>query len=146
MRLKALRGTYVACTYTKETIDALCELQRVYEVPNPVPPEDFHTTIEYSRVYVPFPCETGLRFLANHGWLETWDVSDGTRCLVLRFESDHLQERHEIGRCLGATYDFPTYKPHITLSYNVGAAVFPDHEIQIDLVSDGEYSEELDPD
>ena len=35
--------------------------------------------------------------------------------------SQYLEERHKYSRILGATYDYPDYKPHITLSYNLGA-------------------------
>jgi len=37
---------------------------------------------------------------------------------VLKLKSNYLQERFEHFRRLGASWDYPSYEPHLTLSYN----------------------------
>lgn len=142
-KLKQLNDTYVACRFTDETVDGLVELQRLIDVPNPVPAHELHTTIVSSREYVPFPLERGNVLLATEAWLETWETQSGN-ALVLRFDSDYLQDRFDVAMCLGATYDFPDYKPHITLSYDVGSCIFTKEKIQIEIIRDLEYQESLD--
>jgi len=40
--------------------------------------------------------------------------------LVAALDSDYLRDKHQTTLDHGATYDFPEYIPHVTLSYNVG--------------------------
>ena len=78
----------------------------------------------------------------NH--LEIWDTPKGS-ALILCLDSEYLKQRHGLSMILGATYDFPDYKPHITLSYNLGAQyieVPQDINIVIDVNS--EVVEDLD--
>ena len=121
------RGTYAAVIFSEETIKALKELQEKLDVPNPVDESDFHTTLLFSRKHLPnyqplgelSPVQTADDIDYR---LELWPTSSESKtCCVLLFDSNWLSERHQtLMDEHGATYDFPTYTPHITLSYDVG--------------------------
>ena len=59
--------------------------------------------------------------------------------------AEYMGQRHRLGIAVGATYDFDEYKPHITLSYDVGVLEFPDNEYTLDL-GFNEYKEDLEED
>lgn len=125
------QGLYVCAKYSEQTLDEVEALQRALKVPNPVPREKIHSTILYSRVNVPYVCASGSFEVANSGHLEVWRTQDGPT-LVLVLDSDYLRTRHMYGRTIGGTHDFNDYTPHITLSYNVGAASFKGkHELKV---------------
>lgn len=88
-------------------------------VPNAVPPEDLHATIIYSRQPVRGyqPSDAAVTVDAASFRL---GILDG-KLLVLHFASPDLEARHAAARALGATWDFPSYQPHITLSTDIGS-------------------------
>lgn len=135
------KGLYVGAKFSGITLDAIEDLQKRLKVPNPVPRDKIHTTIVYSRVNVPYKPAVGSFEIARSGSLEIFE-NDGVRCLVFVLDSDYLQYRHAYAMALGATYDYPDYKPHITLSYNVGPLTYRDN-IEIPIILDHEYAEEL---
>lgn len=140
------RGTYVSVRFNAETLSNLVELQNKLNLANATPREKMHTTICYSRVYVPYvpSYETVLASTNNH--LEIWDTKYG-KTLVLVLQSDYLKSRHELSMILGATYDFDEYKPHITLSYDIGETFIDlSKNPDINIVVDAEIVEDLDLD
>ncbi len=137
------KGLYVAAKFSESTLDALEELQRSLKLPNPVPRDKLHTTIVYSRVNVPYKVASGSFEIADKGKLDVFKTQSGDRALVFKMESDYLHARHLYAKALGATYDYPDYQPHITLSYNIGVLNFSG-EYKVPVVLDREYSEELD--
>nr|7T26_A Chain A, Acb1 [Erwinia phage FBB1]7T27_A Chain A, Acb1 [Erwinia phage FBB1] len=136
-------GLYVAAKFSESTLDALEELQRSLKLPNPVPRDKLHTTIVYSRVNVPYKVASGSFEIADKGKLTVFETQSGNRALVLEMDSDYLSARHSYAKALGASYDYPDYRPHITLSYNIGVLNFSG-EYKVPVVLDREYSEELD--
>ncbi len=136
------KGLYVAAKFSESTLDALENLQRELKIPNPVPRDKLHSTIVYSRVYVPYKVASGSFEIANSGSFTIFETQDGSRALVLELESDYLTARHNYAKALGASYDFPDYRPHITMSYDVGPISF-NGTFNIPIVLDREYSEEL---
>lgn len=137
------KGLYVAAKFSESTLDALEELQRSLKLPNPVPRDKLHTTIVYSRVNVPYKVASGSFEIADKGKLTVFETQSGNRALVLEMDSDYLSARHSYAKALGASYDYPDYRPHITLSYNIGVLNFSG-EYKVPVVLDREYSEELD--
>lgn len=115
--LGAGEGTYVGAHFSKESIHALVELQEEIGVPNPVPPTDFHTTIVYSRNTIDW---TPAVLNVSAGVVGYRVFGDETRILVLELDCPTLTDRFEEAMDSGATYDFPEYIPHITLSYDIG--------------------------
>lgn len=94
-----------------------------------VPPEDLHVTIMYSKRPVNW-----LKMGGFWGW--NGDTSDhlvpygGPRivepigeegAVALFFFSGHLQQRNREMRDAGASWDYPDYLPHVTLTYDVGS-------------------------
>ena len=81
--------------------------------------KDFHVTVAYSKnpvdhtqlrfkqdtVIIPPSKQRSVERLGEHG------------AIVLRFESDQLQQRWTEFKNVGASWDYTTYKPHITISY-----------------------------
>jgi hypothetical protein len=140
-------GIYVAVKFKQETIDAIVEFQRRNNIPDPVSPEDLHSTVVYSRTNIDWtPAERiNLKVNTDSSVLETWDTRGGKRCLVWHYYSSYQHKRFDEAMAKGATYDFPEYKCHITLSYDVGdfdteALNKPDFPILLD----HEFVEELD--
>lgn len=126
------QGLYVCAKFNEQTLDNIEALCRELKVPNPVPREKIHSTILYSRVKVPYVAASGSFEVAETGELDIFVTQEGERALVLKLDSDYLRTRHRYGMALGATYDYPEYIPHITLSYNVGALKFSGkHDVKI---------------
>lgn len=78
--------------------------------------DDFHVTVCYSKAKVEWDN------VAPRG--DTITVSGGARqvelfgkAIVLTFDSLDLQERNKELRSAGASSDFPSYRPHVTISY-----------------------------
>lgn len=136
------KGLYVAGRFTDSTLDALERLQSFLAIPNRVPREKLHTTIVYSTKHVPYRLSHKETFLADKGWLEIWPTKYGNT-LVLRFESEKLHQRFNYAMALGATYDFPDYQAHITLSYDIGPLKY-EGEYPLDIIKACEYAEDLD--
>jgi hypothetical protein len=148
-------GTFVAVKFAKEVTDALEAYCMRNNVPNPIQPSDFHSTVVCSRRRLK---NVALLRDIHPGWIATpigFDVFDTrhedgstTKCLVLKIDCPEMYARHNFFRQFEkASHDFPSYIPHITLSYDIG-----DYDIsgiedirtvlpQIAIVS--EYSEEL---
>lgn len=139
------KGTYVSATFDEDTIERLVNLQKELGLLNPVPREKLHTTIVYSRKWIPFQPVKALGNLAVNAWLESWDTKYGTT-LVLKFDSPMLKERHEYANILGATYDFDEYKAHVTLSYDLLGQFIESKHVSIVINGDKENVEDLDED
>lgn len=141
-------GTYVGVRFSQDTIDDLVDFQKAHDIPKPLASDKFHTTLVYSRKKIEWDAQDDIadEDVTAKGWhiFETRSEPP-TRCLVLLLDSEYLQDRFNHAQCLGATHDFPDYKPHITLSYDVGddfdvdALPKPDFEI----VMSEEYAEPL---
>lgn len=145
---KALPGLYVAAFFSEETNEKLGAWMRENNIQDPVAEASLHTTIVHSRVPVVFePNHTlDIKVDTRTAQLEIWDTPSG-RTLVLHYFSPYLHIRFFEAMAAGATYDYDEYKPHVSLSYDVGPDFTIDMVSPIDfsLVIAGEYSEELDP-
>lgn len=156
---KQEKGTYAGVRFDTETKKTIHKYMSDNNLPNSVRPDKLHTTLLYSRKYLPNYKAAGKleHFLSGKPiGFEVWPTrpTDGSkpgRCLVLRYDSPELEKRHEqLMKEHDATYDFPDYKPHITLSYDIGdldEKKFPDikkYLKEITIVE--EYREDLDLD
>lgn len=143
MQVPMNKGTYVSAHFSDSTLNQLEKFQKELGLLNPVPREKLHCTICYSRVGIPYKPLNNY-YAGISGELEIWDTKYG-RTLVLKLNSDQLKERHDYSMILGATYDFPEYIPHITLSYNLGGQkINVENDIYIDMFVDHEHVDELD--
>lgn len=144
--VEELKGTYIGVRFSDESLKILKDLQKMYKIPDPTPVSDMHSTVIYSRVPVDFPINNAVNEkVSREVQFHVFNTRDGKRALVLKIKSDYLTKRHELGTELGATYDFPDYIPHITLSYDVGDKNFSTKPFKLekDLVISKEYYEEL---
>lgn len=90
--------------------------------PSSLPAEELHVTICYSKAPVDWDKFVGP---SDDGGYDTVVASGGKRevkrfgdAIVLTFESVELQTRHQEFLDGGASFDFDSYKPHITISYD----------------------------
>lgn len=99
-----------------------------------LPADDLHVTVTYSKRPVnwfamgQFGSNTGEVIVGPGGPRLVERLGDGS-AVALLFQSLDLQWRHREMRDAGASWDWPSYLPHITLSYAAGdldlAAVEP---------------------
>lgn len=90
-------------------------------VPGILPASDMHVTVIFSRKPVDW-MEIGA------AWSDKIEVTAGGPrlherfgaegdALVLQFQNWELHHRNEMAREKGASWDWPDYRPHITISY-----------------------------
>ena len=126
-KIRAPRGTYYGARPTETTCEAILDFLSDNKIPNPIAEKLMHCTVIYSRV---FCSAKALGDLDPHwkGKFEAYNVwptspkpdEEPTSCLTLGFICPEMHERHHVLRKEGATHDFPDFKPHLTLSYDVG--------------------------
>jgi len=146
-------GTYAGVRFSPSTVKALRAFGKDNGIPNRLPHENFHTTLLYSRKHLPNYTPVGDYDNPLVGIPKVWEKwpskpdDDGkvSMCLVLQFTCPELVKRHkELMDEHDAHYDFDEYKPHVTLSYDVGdfnVKDLPTFGDDIEIVS--EYQEEL---
>jgi len=146
-------GTYAAVSFWRETQNAIRKYTKANNIPNAVPRKKLHTTLLYSRKYLPDYKPHGLMKMAMTGFptgFEKWPTQpdkdgDVSMCLVLRYDCPALIERHEyLMKTHDAEFDFDEFKPHVTLSYDVGdlqCKDLPDFTEPLIIVE--EYGEDL---
>lgn len=124
------KGSYAAVTFSKATVDRLTQFCVENDIPKPLNPSKFHTTLLYSRKYLPDYEAQGKidpAWIGKPTGFDVWktqprkDGGEPSRCLVLLYECKELTKRHhDLMDEHEAEYDFKTYHSHITLSYNIG--------------------------
>lgn len=90
-----------------------------------MPADELHVTVTYSKRPVnwfgmgQFGSSTGELIVAPGGPRLVERLGDG-EAVALLFQSPDLQWRHREMRDAGASWDHPSYLPHVTLSYEAG--------------------------
>ena len=122
-------GTYAGVHFSPSTIANIEQYIKNNKIPNPVRSGKLHTTVLYSRKHLPNYEPYGdydNPLIGTPVELKVWNTQpdnngNTSRCLVLTYKCDELSKRHDdLMSEHGATWDFPDYTPHITLSYNIG--------------------------
>lgn len=98
-----------------------------------LPAGDMHVTIAFSRELVDWsaltPDQHQLAVVAGDRFVHQFPAQAlPNGALVLRFSSEALARRWQQLRGAGASWDFPVYEPHITITYSVPAADVADIE------------------
>jgi hypothetical protein len=144
-------GTYAGVHFSKETVEAIAAYCKENKIPNRTRHEKMHTTVLYSRKYLPDYEPAGKYEKPMIGTPTGFDIwpskgEDPKNCLVLEYKCPELEKRHEeLMKDHEATYDFDEYKTHITFSYDVGdldIKTLPKFESKIEIVE--EYGQDLD--
>lgn len=129
-RRKQKRGTYAGVNYCPETKQALQKFMKEHKIPNPIGHDKIHTTLLYSRKFLPNFKPRGMLerpIKANFSSYDVWKTTsedpdrEPWNCLVMRLECPDLEKLHK--KYMDehqAEYDYAEYHPHITLSYNIG--------------------------
>ena len=143
------KGTYAGVHFSESTKKAIEKYIKDNNIPNGVPKDKLHTTVLYSRKYCPdyVPCgKINPPLKGTPKDFDVWPAQDGNNCLVLEFVCPALVARHnELMKEHQATHDFPEYKTHLTLSYNLGDVDIhdlPPFTAPIEIIE--EYGEDLD--
>lgn len=157
MEVAKKQGCYAGVKFDKDTKHAIMEYMKEAHIPNALPASKLHTTLLYSRVPCPNykPIEK-VDYVGEPDEFVIWDTQavggKGTaRCLVLKYKCPDLVARHKaLMKEHKATFDYPEYTPHITLSYDIGdmkISDFPDVQKHLGTIhTTGEYFEPLDLD
>ncbi len=150
---KQQKGTYAGVRFSEDSVKRIRTFAKENKIPNRVPHKKFHTTVLYSRKYLPdYKPQGNVNMVGKPTKFEVWESQPTperkcTQCLVLMYDSPELVKRHKaLVKEHDAEYDFDEYKPHVTLSYNVGEdfdlkKLDPSQIGNIDIVE--EYMEEL---
>lgn len=152
------KGTYAGVRFDTDTVETIQAFLSAAELPNAIRPDKMHTTLLYSRKFLPKYTPQGEispPYTGTPTGLDVWESTpedpDDTpsRCLVLEYTCPELVKRHEeLMKEHEATYDYDEYKVHVTLSYDIGdmdiddMPKFSDYIDAINIVE--EYGEELD--
>ena len=115
-----LEGVYGSFKLTQESAKKLSDWIIDSEIVEPIDTKDLHLTTTYSKID---PKQEILPSNKTNIALNYKEFSIATygRALVLEVTSDELEEIHKLASDAGASYDYDTYKPHITISYNAKA-------------------------
>lgn len=148
-------GTYAAVKFDHATRKSIHRYCAAAGIPNMIRPDKLHSTLLFSAADLPY-YEPNDRYVyplvAYPIGLAVWDTTndDGNvdKCLVVLLDCPHLIDRHDqLMKEHNATYPFPSYQPHLTLSYNIGnldpesLPFFENYVPHVIVV--GEYSEAL---
>jgi 2'-5' RNA ligase len=113
---------YVAVDPDEATKKILTRIQNTYDVPHAYTPDKMHCTLIYSNKPCSLPqMNPKTVYRAEFDRFDFFDQRNGKRCLFMKLKSPELQARHgSLMKEMKASYDFPDYLPHITLSYDCG--------------------------
>lgn len=123
-----MKGTYAAVRVLEPSNKQISNFLKFHKVPTTLNSKERrrHVTVIYSRNYLPNLVAEDPKVFHRAKFMayELFDTKpgkpDSTKCLVMKLSTPTLQARHaKIMSEHPATYDWPTYQPHITLSYQI---------------------------
>ncbi len=153
-KVNTTQGTYAGVNYSPESVQAIETFNKKHNIPNPIAPGKIHTTLLYSRKFLPNYKPQGTLstpLTATFDSFVVWKTTPPNpnqtpwNCLVMKLKCPELVELHK--KYMDehqATYDYDEYSPHVTLSYNIGdldVKHLPDFTEQLIIVE--EYGEDL---
>lgn len=149
---KGTTGTYAALKFDEPSVKRISQYVKDNDIPNPLEASKLHVTLLYSRVEcIGFKSPGNLiePFVATVKGFDVWNNADmDGKALVVKLDAPALVERHlMLMKLYGATYDFPEYQPHFTISYNVPDEFDPKTLplFSGNLILNHEYSKDLNP-
>lgn len=117
-------GTFVGARLTKNSEKKLLHWMKENKIRKAVPRKDLHVTVLLDKKrefkWSPVVFDPPLEIKSDSFKLKKFGEDDNV--LVLSFSQPELEKRHEEGiEKHGIDWDFPSYIPHITLSYDSDA-------------------------
>jgi len=140
-------GLYVAVKPDQESIEKIfewCESSGISMMDS----SELHCTLAHSETYDDVEINNDSTYKATPLKLDLFGEDENTLVLVL--DSDDLSDRHNfLHDNYNLKYDFETYIPHISITYNSNLSredldSLPSVDSIGELVLQGEYSEPLD--
>lgn len=116
-------GTFVGAHLGPKTVERLAQWCAEARIPNPVSKDEMHITVVISKDRsIDFPPQTfEPMLLVDKSTYEFKLFGKENNVLVLAMECRELADIHTKALAdYGLTWDFPSYIPHVTLSYDVG--------------------------
>jgi len=118
-------GTFVGVRFDADTKLKVKQVIKGLGLKKPINvDDDLHTTVIYSRKQLPNFKSGGMlkeSVTAKPTKFTLFSARDGNNALVMELDSEFLTSRHKnIMKEHEAEYDWPSYKPHLTLSYDAG--------------------------
>lgn len=111
---------YVSRPLTTGSAQALHDWADAQGIKNLVPPNLMHVTQVHSKDEVDttkFTPQDNMLDAGGNRWLSQLGKGNA---LVMFFDSPEMQQRHQDAKAAGASWDFQSYQPHVTLSYDTG--------------------------
>lgn len=109
-------GLYTFRRLNQQSSKFLYEWMKENRVPNPVSSNELHCTVVCSEVEILGYTVDPTLVMLNPA---TYKIAIMNEALVIQFKSDPLVEQWQKAMNLGGKSKFPTFIPHITLSYQV---------------------------
>lgn len=125
---KSQQGTYIMAELDKSSKDQLFNFVNTLNIPNKTDPQEYHSTIIYSRNPVDASdYKFDKKIEANITEWKIFPTKTGKSCLVAIVDSKKLIKYNaDLMKDYGATSDFPSYHPHITVSYDLEIDTVPE--------------------
>lgn len=145
-------GVFVGLKFSKKTINDINNLCDKFDIPNRISNSDLHTTLLYSKKHIPYYNENSKLDESIIGQIDKCDIWDdnNNKILVIKFKSKELTNMHNsLKDKYNVSWDFPTYIPHISVSYDCGNDIelnlinkyLKDNKFDIEIIN--EYHENL---
>jgi hypothetical protein len=118
---KKEKGSYACVKLSTASSNKLYKWILKNNINSPVDSKTYHTTLAYSRKYIPGleKMNPSLPIVAK---AVEWDLFDDNS-LVLKLNSAELHKIFNEIIDMGATYDYETFIPHLTVATNYSGAV-----------------------
>lgn len=101
--------------------DELIEWAKAQGFKKTLPAEDMHVTVVYSKKKMDwFSVPDGVDHYRNKYQKGDRSVEALGEAVVLKFESPDLSARWQEFRDAGASWDYPSYMPHVSITYDPG--------------------------
>jgi 2'-5' RNA ligase len=113
------KGTYAGLNLTDESNQKIIDLCKQLELKDHINKKDIHITLLYSRKVLSgySPKKTKEEVILDK--FKIFKDNNGKNVLVVTLKDGYCQKRHnQLMKLHDATYDYPEYIPHITLSYD----------------------------
>lgn len=111
------QGTFVGIHFTEDSVKRLTKWMQDIGITDPVSPSDLHVTLLYDdKKGFTWGCKEYSPPLELNP--DTYHLDSMGGVLVLRFENQEVNARHECGIAMhDVNWKFPSYKSHVSLSY-----------------------------
>lgn len=116
------KGVYCALELNTISKDAITDTVKQLDIPEAITSDEYHVTIAYSKKHFD-PGYTSRKediigTITDFTYFPN-SAKPGYKALVLLLDCDEAVQLHDDTMDRGASYDYPEYKPHITLSYDI---------------------------